>query len=819
MYPGFLIFFNTALLIGLALLYGLAATGAEETNSAPISANDYSWLRGANLVPSYARNDVQTWLDYDPAVVERDLGYAEKLKLNCVRVFLQVAVYERDPKRFLENFESFLSLCAKHHIQMMPVIFDSCFGDFPDLEKYRAKDWMACPGQNRLGPEHWPAMEKYVRDVVGGHKDDPRIVMWDVMNEPYCTRFGTEEDHKVIHTFLGQALEMARRHQPSQPLTVGWELLNLAVDPKQYPDKVDVIAFHNYTPELRQGVRNAQEGARKLGKPVIINEVVGRPHQGFQFAMPILREEKIGWCFWELLLARTQFSRDDPPYQGLVYSDGQSYDAEEVAAVMNTSREQAAKLFPQRRWTREQAWKWYKQQPWIVGFNYVPSTAVNTTEFWSPESFDPDTIDRELGWAAGLGFNTCRVFVQYLVWKHDPKGLIQRLDRFLALADKHKLSTTLVLFDDCAFGDPPQTEPYLGKQRDPIQGMILPSWTPSPGLQAVTNRAAWPELERYVNDVVGAFGKDRRVLLWDLYNEPGNSSMGNKSLPLVEAAFAWARAANPSQPLTMSPWGAPAEISRRQLELSDVISFHFYGNYEGLQNQIADYKKHHRPVINTEWMARLLGSQWATDLVLFKKEAVGCYNWGLVNGRTQCQFAWYHKRGTPEPKVWFHDLFHQDGRPYDPTEHSVIRELTAVKQIDWSAADYSKPQTRPGMSAHTEDRIKFSDGWTRWTGSGPRKDRLHYANQAGATALWETQGGTVSLIHKIGPDCGLALALIDGEPAPKPQLDTYSPTVEWNRRTLLATNLPPGQHRITIVTLGQKSEQSANSYVQVVDFE
>ena len=775
--------------------------------------DDFSWLRGANHVPSYARNDVQTWMNYDPAVVDRDLDHAARLKLNCVRVFLQVAVYERDPKRFLENFESFLRLCEKHRIQMMPIIFDSCFGEFPDLEKYREKDWMACPGQNRLSPKDWPAMEQYVRDVVGSHKEDRRIVMWDVMNEPYVTSFNSEADRQTIHTFLGQALEMVRRQQPRQPLTVGWESWNLAVDPGQYADKVDVIAFHNYTPELRQAVRSARAGAHKLGKPVVINEVVGRPHQGFQFAMPILREEKIGWCFWELMLARSQFSRNDPPYQGLVYPEGQSYDAEEIAQVMNASNEEAAQLFPQRRWTREQAWAWYRKQPWIIGFNYVPSTAANSTEFWSAETFDEQTIGRELGWGAQLGFNSCRVFMQYLVWKQDLNGLKKRLDKFLGLAHQHGLTTTLVLFDDCAFGDPPLAEPHLGKQRDPIPGMILPSWTPSPGHKTLSDSDAWPDLEKYIRDIVGAFGRDPRVLMWDLYNEP------SRSLPLVEATFRWARATHPTQPLTMGPFGGPAEFGRRQLELSDVISFHFYGNYDGLRGQIADYKKHLRPVINTEWMARLQGSQWATDLPLFKQEAVGCYNWGLVNGRTQCQFAWYHKRGTPEPKVWFHDLFHRDGQPYDAAEHEVIRQTTADKSIAWSTADYSKPQTKPGQPAHVEDGIKFSDGWTRWTGSGPRKDRLHYAKEAGATATWEAKGGSVVLLHKVGPDCGLALALIDGEPAPKPRLDTFSPTVEWNRRTVLATNLPPGRHIATIITLGQKNETSADSYVQIVDIE
>jgi hypothetical protein len=337
---------------------------------------------------------------------------------------------------------------------------------------------------------------------------------------------------------------------------------------------------------------------------------------------------------------------------------------------------------PSSRWSAEQAWAWYDKQPWGVGFNYVPSTAGNTTEFWAAETFDAKTIDRELGWGAGLGFNSCRVFVQYLVWKHDPDGLKKRLDQFLTLADRHGLTTTLVLFDDCAFGEPPQTEPYLGKQRDPIPGMIAPSWTPSPGLKAVADKAAWPDLEKYVKDVVAMFGQDKRVLMWDLYNEPGNSGMGNKSLPLVEATSAWARAARPSQPLTIGPWGAPEEISRRQIELSDVITFHFYGNYDGLKNQIAAYKKHGRPVINTEWMARLQGSRWDTDLPLFKDERVGCYSWGLVNGRAQFQFAWFHKRGTPEPKVWFHDLFHADGRPYDAKEHEVIRKTTANKGFD-----------------------------------------------------------------------------------------------------------------------------------------
>ncbi len=335
------------------------------------------------------------------------------------------------------------------------------------------------------------------------------------------------------------------------------------------------------------------------------------------------------------------------------------------------------------RWPTEKAWDWYQRQPWLVGTNYLPSTACNTTEFWQAESFDEPTIRRELALAQATGFNTVRVFLQYAVWRHDPRGFKQRLVRFLEIAAAQRISVAPTLLDDCSFGDPPIRQPYLGKQRDPIPGMIAPSWTPSPGLDTVADRKAWPDLEEYVKDVVSSLAKDPRVVFWDLYNEPGNSGLGNKSLPLVEAVFAWARQSRPSQPLTVGLWSdGLRDLNDVAVARSDIITYHAYTNYEGQRAAIARHKAHHRPVVCTEWMARWLGSRWETDLPLFKQEAVGCYNWGLVNGRMQCQFGWGSRRGSPEPKVWFHDLFHKDGQPYDPKEIEVIRKTTADKRID-----------------------------------------------------------------------------------------------------------------------------------------
>lgn len=328
------------------------------------------------------------------------------------------------------------------------------------------------------------------------------------------------------------------------------------------------------------------------------------------------------------------------------------------------------------RWTAAAAWEWYHARPWLCGFNYVPSTAVNTTEFWQAATFDPATIARELGWAATIGFNTCRAFLQYLVWERDRKGLLARLDEFLALADARGISTMLVLFDDRAFAG---KQPSLGAQDAPVPGVHNSGWTPSPGHLRATDERFWPDLERYVQSVIGQFGQDPRVLCWDLYNEPGNGGVGEKSLPLLEAAFDWARAAEPMQPLTAGIWSRELRaLNARSVDLADVISFHNYDDVRAVRAQVTVLEIYGRPLLCTEWMQRTAYSTFATHLPFFKERAVGCYSWGLVNGRTQTHLPWRSSAGATEPDIWFHDLLRPDGTAYDDDEiFTLHRILTA----------------------------------------------------------------------------------------------------------------------------------------------
>src|SRR5699024_12071031 len=115
------------------------------------------------------------------------------------------------------------------------------------------------------------------------------------------------------------------------------------------------------------------------------------------------------------------------------------------------------------QWTPEQAHEWYDQQPWLVGANFTPSTAVNQIEMWHADTFDPETIDRELGYAAGIGMNTMRVFLHNLMWENDAEGFKDRINQYLDTTDKHNIKTLFVLFDSDW-----DANPVYGKQKDPV---------------------------------------------------------------------------------------------------------------------------------------------------------------------------------------------------------------------------------------------------------------------------------------------------------------------------------------------------------------
>lgn len=365
------------------------------------------------------------------------------------------------------------------------------------------------------------------------------------------------------------------------------------------------------------------------------------------------------------------------PHSAVRFLRGPALAAAAIGAILLAAWGQEAKPAPGARWTAERARTWAGSQPWTLGCNYIPRTAINTLEMWQAATFDPAIIDQELGWAEDLGFNSVRVFLHYLLWEQDPGGFLRRLDRFLEIADRHHIGTMFVLFDDCW-----NPKFALGPQPAPRPGVHNSGWVQCPGPELLESPGRWAVLEDYARGVIGGFRDDRRVLAWDLYNEPGNSDYDSKSLPLVKSVFAWARAAAPTQPVTMGVWDITnlAELSRVQVERSDIVSFHAYTDKAGTKRLIDALKVHNRPLICTEYMARTAGSRFEDVLPLFKAEDVGAMNWGFVRGKTQTIFPWGSKEGGPEPAVWFHDVLRPDGAPYLESEAALIR-ATAGKTV------------------------------------------------------------------------------------------------------------------------------------------
>jgi hypothetical protein len=216
-----------------------------------------------------------------------------------------------------------------------------------------------------------------------------------------------------------------------------------------------------------------------------------------------------------------------------------------------------------------------------------------------------------------------------------------------------------------------------------------------PGARYIADPRYRQVMRDYVVGVLRQFRNDERVLGWDLWNEPDNPADQYRAVErrdkvervaeLLPQVFRWAREVAPVQPLTSGVWDGewadPARrntINRIQLDNSDVITFHNYGDPSEFDARIAELKPLGRPIVCTEYLARNLGSTIEGVLPVARRRNVGAYNWGLIAGKTQTQLPWdsWDEPYTSPPDVWFHDLLRTDGQPYRDSEVRTIRWLT-----------------------------------------------------------------------------------------------------------------------------------------------
>nr|WP_260755948.1 1,4-beta-xylanase [Mycobacterium sp. SMC-8] len=362
-----------------------------------------------------------------------------------------------------------------------------------------------------------------------------------------------------------------------------------------------------------------------------------------------------------------------------------------AGAVLTSVPRASAEL---ARWSPDRAHRWHRAQGWLVGANFIPANAINQLEMFQPGTFDPRRIDTELRMAKLIGLNTVRVFLHDLLWVQDRVGFQRRLARFVDIAAHHGIKPLFVLFDSC--WDP---HPRLGQQRNPTPGVHNSGWVQSPGADHLSDPRHHRVMRDYVVGVLSQFRHDRRVLGWDLWNEPDNPADAYKDVErrdkvervaeLLPQVFGWARSVDPIQPLTSGvwdgEWGDPArrnEINRIQLDLSDVITFHSYADPKGFEARLEELTPIGRPMLCTEYMARTLNSTVESILPITKRRNVGAFTWGFVAGKTQTFLPWdsWDRPVPGPPGVWFHDLLKTDGTPYRDSEINTIAELTGRRR-------------------------------------------------------------------------------------------------------------------------------------------
>jgi hypothetical protein len=208
-----------------------------------------------------------------------------------------------------------------------------------------------------------------------------------------------------------------------------------------------------------------------------------------------------------------------------------------------------------------------------------------------------------------------------------------------------------------------------------------------------------------VREIVTLHKDDERICFWDVYNEPGNSRRKDVTPPNIKRLFEIVRECDPCQPLTAGVFhirgdeSIPLEPSEQiAIENSDIISYHFYRDYNEHIEIIKRLKKEGRPILNTEWLGRCLHNDIFDLFPLFYLEKIGCYNWGFVAGKYQTYEPWEGTwqrwadgtEGDVDFTKWFHDLYRPNHRPYDPREIEVIKRFCAAADRDFERENTEK---------------------------------------------------------------------------------------------------------------------------------
>jgi hypothetical protein len=372
-----------SLLFAAFILFPIASTRAQAAD-APVPArwttaranawySQQPWLVGANYIPRDAINQLEMWQadTFDPTEIDQELGWAQAIGMNTMRVFLHDLLWQQDPKGFQRRINIFLAIAAKHHIRPVFVLFDSCWDPYPKLGPQRPptpgvhnSGWVQSPGWPALhDPSQYPRLEAYVKDVVGAFGNDPRVLAWDVWNEPdngnadYEAPDQQKAKRAIVAKLLPQVFAWARSQHPIQPLTSGvfygdWsDISKLQPVPRIQLTQSDVISFHNYG--WPEDFESHIVSLEKYHRPILCTEYMARGAGSlFDLDLPIAQKQRIAAINWGLVNGKTQTNLPWDSWQrpyviiqptvwfhDIFYPDGKPYRQHEVDLIRQLTGE------------------------------------------------------------------------------------------------------------------------------------------------------------------------------------------------------------------------------------------------------------------------------------------------------------------------------------------------------------------------------------------------------------------------------------------------------------------------------------------------
>ena len=286
------------------------------------------WLVGCNYIPSNAINQLEMWQaeTFSPETIDKELAMCSSLGFNTVRVFLHTLVWQENADAFLNRIDLFLSIAHKHGIKTMLVLFDSVWDPFPKLGKQpepkvhvHNSGWVQCPGYDILNdPTRYDELRDYVQGVVSRFKNDERVLIWDLFNEPDNMNLASYRDddysnHKaeLSMLLLKKTINWVRLINPDQPITMApwkedWSSDDVmtALDNYMFTHS-DIISFHCY--EDKNDMLNRINALKRFKRPMLCTEYMARPFKNtFQEILPILKEHNVGAYNWGFVEGKTQ---------------------------------------------------------------------------------------------------------------------------------------------------------------------------------------------------------------------------------------------------------------------------------------------------------------------------------------------------------------------------------------------------------------------------------------------------------------------------------------------------------------------------------